>query len=64
MNRSLNHMLDDFVASQLLLKSLKSQQRTLQDQMFDQKRYLDSHNVEINRLNEKVEIAHVREVSN
>ena len=63
MNRSLNHMLDDFVASQLLLKSLKSQQRTLQDQMLDQKRYLDSHNVEISRLNEKVEIDHVREVS-
>ena len=63
MNRSLNHMLDDFVASQLLLKSLKSQQRTLQDQMLDQKTYLDSHNVEISRLNEKVEIDHVREVS-
>ena len=63
MNRSLNHMLDDYVASQLLLKSLKSQQRTLQDQMLDQKRYLDSHNVEISRLNEKVEIDHVREVS-
>ena len=62
MNKSLNHMLDDFVASQLILKALKSQLKSLDDQMEEHKRVVHSQNSEINKLNKKIESTHVQEV--
>jgi len=62
MNKSLNHMLDDFVASQLILKALRSQQKNLKDQMEDHKRLMHSQNTEINKLNKKVDSTHVKEI--
>ena len=62
MNKSLNHMLDDFVASQLILNALKSQQKSLYDQMENNKRLIHSQNTEINKLSKKVESTHVQEV--
>ena len=63
MNKSLNHMLDDFVASQLILNALKTQQKSLYDQMEDNKRLINSQNTEINKLSKKVESTHVHEVN-
>ena len=57
-------MLDDFVTSQLILKALRSQQKTLKDQMEDHKRLIHSQNTEINKLNKKVDSTHVKEVRN
>jgi len=62
MNKSLNHMLDDFVASQLILKALRSQQKTLKDQMEDHKRLIHSQNTEISKLNKKLDSTHVKEI--
>ena len=62
MNKSLNHMLDDFLASQLILKALKTQQKSLHDQMEDHKSLIHCQNTEINKLNKKVDSSHVKEV--
>lgn len=62
MNKSLNYMLDDFVASQLILKALRSQQKNLKDQMEDHKRLMHSQNTEINKLNKKIDSTHVKEI--
>ena len=62
MNKSLNHMLDDFVASQIILKALKSQQKSLHDQIEDHKSLIHCQSTEINKLNKKVDSTHVKEV--
>lgn len=62
MNKSLNHMLDDFVASQLILKALKTEQKSLHNQMEDHKSLIHCQNTEINKLSKKLDSTHVKEV--
>ena len=62
MNKSMNQMVEDFVSCQLQLKSLKSQQKSIFEQIHEHNKNFQYHNTEFYRLNEKVESEHVKEV--
>ena len=48
--------------AQLQLKSLKSQQKSIFEQIHEHNKNFQYHNTEFYRLNEKVESEHVKEV--
>ena len=62
MNKSMNQMVEDFVSCQLQLKSLKSQQKSIFEQIHEHNKNFQYHNAEFYRLNEKVESEYVKEV--
>ena len=59
MNKSMNQLVEDFLASQIQIKSLKLIQKTLMEQIYEQK---SSHLAEVKKLEVRIDSNHIKEV--
>jgi len=62
MNKSLNEMMEDFVLTQNQLKMLRSRQSSTLEEMNQQGKMLRSHSDRFSKLNEKLELADIKEL--
>lgn len=62
MNKSLNEMMEDFVLTQNQLKMLRSHQSSTLEEMSKQGKILRSHSERFSKLDEKLELADIKEV--
>ena len=63
MNKSLNDMMEDFVLTQNQLKMMRSRQSSTLEEMNQQGKILRSHSDRFSKLNEKLELADIKEVN-
>ena len=63
MNKSLNEMMEDFVLTQNNLKMLRSHQSSTLEEMNQQGKILRSHSDRFSKLDEKLELADIKEVN-
>ena len=63
MNKSLNEMMEDFVLTQNDMKMLRSHQSSTLEEMNQQGKILRSHSDRFSKLDEKLELADIKEVN-
>ena len=60
MNKSMNQLVEDFLATQIQIKSLKLLQKYSVEQMYEQKALYKS---DLQRLDDKIDSNHIKEVN-